>query len=421
MSTIDVSSSDRVSDASGRVPGETCPRCHTTQPWGESSWCPNCSYYPVVDGSAGGTASWADSLPDIPHEEIEDDRSALEAIPVWFWAMLGGVVGITAFSVVIRVMFPEDDSPRGIIALIQLSVGLISMLIAHIMVSKFALANDRRLNLNDVLLSWFNVWQPTIDRLPGTCRLVLAMAWGGFAVLTAVTIIGGIDYSAPFRVHKDPPKLKPMEMIGAMAAAAKAQSGDEAVSMEEAMADLQAQMADVEQAADVNGDGGPAKSMEEALDELGSMDQQLDSLTATALEDLEKANADEADKAELTYTLNCYIYGVKTDDKNVPKEFLFAANTKGKEQHVCSIKTEDLPRQEFRIIAVQLSTAIESKTEVETTHKAVWVKPVVTCRIAFKDITEVGEFKEPEFEARVIRQRGVTESNEPKVRTKTRD
>ena len=112
------------------VPGETCPRCHTTQDWGQSSWCPNCSYYPVVDGNAGAT-SWADDLPDMPQEEVADDRSALASIPVWFWVMLGGIVGITAVSVTVRLMFPDEHSPRGLIALLQLATGMVTVAVAH--------------------------------------------------------------------------------------------------------------------------------------------------------------------------------------------------------------------------------------------------------------------------------------------------
>ena len=300
----------------GAVPGETCPRCHTTEPWGESSWCPRCSYYPVVDGSAGGGVSWADDLPDTPAEVVGDDRSALESIPLWFWGMLAGIVGLGAFSVTIRVMFPDEESPRGLIALAQLTIGFVTVLVAHGIASKYALANDRRLNFNDVLLSWFNVWQPTISRLPSTCRQVLAVAWGGFAMLTAVLIIGGIDYSAPFRTHQKP-DVKPMQMIGKVAAAAKAQAGNaEPASMQEALADLQDEVSAMEEA--TGADGAP-KSMEDALNELGNVEEDL--------EDFKGLDEEDAAEALQTYTMHAWIYGVETNSKNVPVAFLFAANS----------------------------------------------------------------------------------------------
>ncbi len=390
------------------VAGETCPRCHTTQAWGESSWCPNCSYYPVVDGTGGGESAWADDLPDLPVEEVEDTRSPLQSIPIWFWGMLGGVVGITAFSVTIRLLFPEDDGPRGMIALSQLSIGFVSMIIAHGIASRDALKTDRRLNINDVALSWFSVWQPSIAQLPNTCRRLLAMAWGAFAVMTAVTIIGGIDYSAPFRDHKGP-DVKPMKLIGTVAAAAKAQAGKEPpANMAEALNELQSEVAAVQEASNMQAaDAGP-KSMEYALAELGDMDEQLTGLGDL---DLENLDTDAAIEEMQSITISCFIYGVETDSSNVPKAFLFAANTQGSDQHVARILTKDLAREDFRTIAVQLYTAIQRTPEIPTTTKAVWVKPIVTCRLSCFGFTELGELKEPKFEAIVVTQRGIRSSN----------
>ena len=101
------------------VPGETCPRCHTTSSWGENSWCPDCGYYPIVDAGAAKGESWSDRLPEVP-KEAEDTRTALESIPMWFWGMIAGIVGITLFSVAIRVCLPgeEGESVRGTITLV---------------------------------------------------------------------------------------------------------------------------------------------------------------------------------------------------------------------------------------------------------------------------------------------------------------
>lgn len=342
--------------------------------------------------------SWADDLPDMPAEQEDEELSALASIPGWFWGMLGGVVGITGFSMTVRIMLPDDDSPRGIIALTQLAVGLISMITAHGLAARFAMKHDRRLNLTDIMLSWFNIWQPTIAELPGTCRRVLAMAWGGFAVLTAVTLIGGIDYSAPFRVH-NAPKVKPMKLIGAVAAAARAQAGKDAESIGEAIGDLQSEVAAMEEA--TGQQGGPPKAMEDALAELGNMDDQLNQFKdAGSGPDSDEKNEDEAG------TLQCFIYGVETDDRNVPTAFLFAASRKGSDRHVAVIKTSDLPEEDFRTIAVRLYPAVRREPVIETKRQAVWVEPIVSCRLAHKGSAENGELKEPKFEAILVQQKG---------------
>lgn len=393
-----VMSTLHVPPPSSPVPGETCPRCHTTQDWGQSSWCPNCSFYPVVDGSSGGQSSWADTLPDLPADEQIDDRSALESIPVWFWGMLAGIVGVTGFSMTIRMMFPDEDSPRGSIALVQLSVGFISMMVAHGVASRYALKSDRRLNFNDVLLSWFNVWQPTIADLPGTCRRVLGMVWGGFAVLTAVTIIGGIDYSAPFRTHSAP-KVKPMQMIGAVATTAKAQAEEEPpADMAEALNDLQSEVNEMEEAARQQAAAGP-KTMAEALSELGEVDETL------ALAAGEETQTEDATEPQ-TLSLDCFVYGVETDERNVPKAFLFAANTSGADQHVARILTADLPKEDFRTMAVQLYTAIRKQPVVRTDLQAVWVAPIVSCRLTGTGLTDDGQLRDPRFDMILVNQPG---------------
>ena len=80
MSTTELESQE-VQTTTDSTAAETCPRCHTTQPWGQASWCPCCGYYPAVDGAAAGGASWADALPEAPQEQEADDRTAMESIP----------------------------------------------------------------------------------------------------------------------------------------------------------------------------------------------------------------------------------------------------------------------------------------------------------------------------------------------------
>ncbi len=332
------------------------------------SWCPDCGYYPVVDRSANDGKSWADNLPDVP-QETDDNRTALQSIPAWFWAMLGGIIAIAVFSATIRLTYPSDDGPRGTFALVQLLLGFFSMLFAHIIASKYAMKNDRRMNSNDVLLSWFNVWQPTITALPYTCKRIWAFVWGGIAMMTAVTIIGGIDYSAPFRTH-EAPKLKPPSVLKTVANAAKAGANKNA-------------------------------SMEEALKELGNTEDKLEGLKDLGAERL--LNGEESAARRM---IECFIYGVVTDDKNIPVSFLYGANTQGQDQHVAEIEAKDLPRDKLRIIAVRLFKEVQKKPYIPAERKAVWVAPSIRCRLSFVAYAENGELTEPKFDALVVNQRG---------------
>ena len=334
----------------------------------------------------------------LPQGEEYDDRTALESIPAWFWAMLGGIVGIAGFSVYIRLNYPEETGPRGTIALVQLSLGFVSMIVAHLISSKYAMKHDRRMNFNDVLLSWFNVWQPTISALPNTCKRVWAFVWGAVGILTAVTVIGGIDYSAPFRTH-EAPKVKPLSVVGAVASAARAGAKD--ASMQEAMSDMKSQ---VDQAAAAAGEegAGVSKNMEDALNDLGNMEDQLNGLETDDL--LNGRNVERK-------SVECFIYGVITDDKNVPTSFLFAANTLGKEQHVAELETKDIPKDKLRTVAMRLYKEVRKAPVIASERKAVWVNPEVKCSLSFVDYAENGELTDPKFDTIVVNQPGRFDSS----------
>ncbi len=401
MTVAESAAPGRVLAETVSTPAETCPRCHTTEPWGESSWCPRCNYYPVVDRGMADGKSWQDDLPELPQEEEIDDRSALASIPIWFWVMLAGVVSITAFSVAIRSIFPDEDSPRGLIAIGQLVLGALTVLSAHLMAARYALKNDRRLNFNDILLCWFNIWQPTIARLPEACKRIQAMIWGIVAVLTAVTIIGGIDYSAPFRTHAAP-KVKPLKLIGSVAAAAKAQGSESGpVTMDEALADLQSEVNAMSEAGLQDAMNGGMSTMEDALKEISDMPSQLSGMNDVSIEDISKG----------VKTFNCFIYGVETDKTNTPVALLFAMKVGNEDQHVARLETKNVPHLDLRDIVAELSTAIQEESVVATSYEALWVAPVVTCRLAFDGLTDDGELIDVKFEAIIIRQRGLYDTD----------
>ncbi len=401
MTVAESPSTRQVRSEATAFAGETCPKCHSTEPWGESSWCPKCNYYPMVDNGVADGRSWADDLPDLPEEEQLDDRSALQSIPVWFWVMLGGVSTITIFSVTIRTIYPEVDSPRGLIALAQLVLGAMTMLVAHLCAARFALKNDRRLNFNDVILCWFNIWQPTIARLPATCKRVQAMVCGMVAVFTAVMIIGGIDYSAPFRTDASPKKISPSKLIGAVTAAANAQAGKKnPASMQEALSELQQEVANMEEAAGIT-DGGPM-TMEQALNELVNLPDQLSEM---------KGLTD--DQIDPTFeTFNCFVYGVETNEFNAPTALLFAMKVGRRNRHVARLETSEIPRTDLRTIIRKIGASVLKKPAAETSFDAVWVAPVVSVRLAFDGLTEDGNLDNVEFEAILVRQRGVFDSDQ---------
>ena len=403
-------------------PQETCPRCHTVTEWGENSWCPDCGYYPVVDGTQAEGTSWADGLPDAPEEEF-DDRSALASIPMWFWLMIAGIIGIALSSVWIRHSLADQETLRGRIALGQLGVGMLIVMIAHGLAAKFAMAGDRRISIPDIFLSWFNVWQPTIGKLPHTCRRLLAVVWGMLACLTAVTIIGGIDYGYPFRDHKGV-ELRPMDVANAVASAAKAQAkknGQEGKSLEEAI-----QGDDLAMTASAAEAG--AMSMEDAVMQMGEMDQKLlneiDAPTAGGTSSPEKSESllasklDElpADKDGIR-TVTGSLYGVLTKQRNVPVALLFAVKFEDKWIHLSRVTQKGIPSKTFRRIIQKLNGKVTKGPFVDlatvpdpapNTRQA-WVRFHVDCSLKFTRM-ENGELANVRVHSILINQPGVLSS-----------
>lgn len=407
---------------------ETCPRCHTTQDWGHSSWCPVCSYYPVADEGAADGRSWADDLPEVEQEEQLDDRHPLLAIPGWFWIMMGGILGIVVFSVSILLAFPEEDGPRGTIALIQLAVGFASFAVAHGLACKKAFALDRRLNPMDILLGWVLIWQPAVQELPKSSRRIWGLVWGVVGMLTAVTIIGGIDYSAPFRAHTESPlkDVNPLKAVGAVAKVAAASIPEDAnqpASMEDALGKMTDEFEEsgLVDAGMLDQNGQPA-SMEDALggftEEVGATGV-LDAVTGMtkdgkAAELLDAAKSGELSTEDVAGTffdqpqqVEAWVYGIEIDAKRMPTAFLFAAEVDGEDRHVARVETKSLPRDKFRSIALKLQKAVQKTPAIPTERKAIWVKQLVWCELETPGYDENNEMIDPSFNAVIIHQRGI--------------
>ena len=157
--------------------------------------------------------------------------------------------------------------------------------------------------------------------------------------------------------------------------------------------------------------GGPGMSMEDALNELGDVEGELNEMSDALAGAADLAlngglTAEDLDQSKIR-TLDCFIYGVVTDQKNIPTGFLFAANTRGADQHVAEIDAKDLPKDIFRKIAVRLYKETQKQPEIPSERDAIWVKPVVSCRLEFRGYLENGELNKAKFDAMILRQPGL--------------
>ncbi|MEZ6061847.1 MAG: hypothetical protein R3C19_15990 [Planctomycetaceae bacterium] len=354
---------------------QVCPRCQSVESWGLSSWCPTCGYYPSVDKNAMKDTTWKERI--VSEEEEEAARpSGFQAVPVWFWLLMTGVGVIIISGLIIHATWPSADGPRGTIALAELILGLVSFLIGHGIASYHAMKVDPRVNMADVLISWFNVWQNTIADLPASCPRVFGIIWGLCSMFTAVVVIGGIDYSAPFRVEGAPNRSpSASQVIGAVADTARAQA-DENLTMDESL---------------------------RQLDDPDSMTAGAAALNRGMLQ-----NPAEEDLGTKRFAdkMHCVVYGLRTDSRNVPNALLFAGNTIGSDQHIATISADDMPRDDFFKIVTRLQSSTRKKPVVQSPINAVWVEPGVMCRLTYDSVAGNGELVNPQFGGVIVNQPG---------------
>lgn len=358
------------------VPGETCPRCHTTESWGTDSWCPNCGFYPSIDAEGINDTSWQDHMP--VEEEESPPGNLLAELPVWFWIMMGGITGILFLGLAIRIQAAEQESVRGIIALSTLAGALAAIAAAHVVACIDAIKNDRRIRPMDAVISWFVIWQPTITQLPATRGRIWTMSWGVTGVVTAILIIGGIDYNAPFRTDA-PVKTKPFgnKVIQTVSGAAKAAGQNNGpASMEEALTQLS------------------DPDMMTGSDVPGSIDDAVSNLASAADSQSAPGDAEQTRKSIL-----CVVYGMTTDQQNAPAGFLFAGKSRNEFQHIALIHARSLPTDEYQRLSARLSRNIRATPAIPTEHDAVWVDPVLVCKIRYVRLNEDGTVSGAEFDS----------------------
>jgi hypothetical protein len=212
-----------------QTPG--CAHCGSLDSWGASSWCPRCGYYPKL-GRAG----------EIVEEEVAQEIKLLDVIPTWFWQGLAGVVAIIGMTIGLEYLVGSSLGFLSLASLIQLSFGLILMLVAHVSAYFSGLRDHNEVGIKGFLLYPPDVWWPVFRKLPSTSNLVLNLAWGLVASVSALSILGPIqlgEIQKEIEARQKKPKATPMQMIlGAasqMAGPAKPATSGGSESIDDAM------------------------------------------------------------------------------------------------------------------------------------------------------------------------------------------
>ena len=358
-----------------------CQRCQTAQNWKGASWCPTCGYYPFADSDALQDDSWKKFVPESVVNPVEEDGDFLQSLPVWCRIMAGGIAAIPVFGLLIRILFPETH-PRGLIALVVLAAGLVTILGSHACAVRQALREDKRIRLIDAFISWLCVWQPTFRELPKTCKRTWAFAWGVAAVVTATTVIGGINYSAPFQTELPLPervrvvrgrRINWSQEAGKAFVQAATKGGTHEIYIDEIMGD------DAVAAA-----GNNEMAMKQAV---AAMAAQA-GVSAAQMEDVKKQIEQMVTTSLEKEPIEAIIYGV-VYTKGVATSFLFAGRIEGKYCHVAEIYGDEMSPASYRRITSRLKDQIQEHPAIPATRDdAKWVRPILLCRLRYTKMND---------------------------------
>ncbi|MBT6154268.1 MAG: hypothetical protein HOK71_13040 [Planctomycetaceae bacterium] len=274
-----------------------------------------------------------------------------EAIPTWAWVLIFGVVGIVAGSVAVRLSF--SGSPRLLAGwgVAQIAIAEFTSLVAHVLALIHASSKSDRYSPFDLLMKPLALWRPTFSTLPKSAWRVWMFAWGQTAMICAVLIIGGLNFSALFD-DWGVKKNSSANLVQAIADQARENGEDE-------------------------------ESLEDALNK-----------TATAGDDI-------APKEELLPVedpiVECLIFGYRKNLEEKPTALLLATIVKGRMKYVGMISVVGIPDEAMQTLTERMPNLTQKNPFIKCRFKAVWLRPQLMCEVEYKEWTRSNQLLKPKF------------------------
>ena len=296
-----------------------CPGCGSTTPWGMSSWCPECGYYPAISSQA---------VNEVQEEKVDDDETEPPQQWPFFKKLNVGIFAIFVFTMLVRQFYFYADADRGLWTLIQAVAGIVTAGTAQVITTIYASKENHSYSLSSAIINPFDVWGPSFENGVWQNRLC-ALIWGVTATVLAFAMIGGLTEGHFFKAFKrNKAEFNIVEEI--VRATETSEAGDEE-----------------------DQDANPGL---EGLEEL----------------------QEEADKKEV---LSCAIYGFMTSGGEDITRVLLAAEKEGVVQHVGILTAEQLGQEKTAALNNIFKTLEMPSTEVKTSFVAQWVEPSFTIAV----------------------------------------
>ena len=373
--------------------GEDCPQCGSDTPWGRSSWCPDCGYFPKAGFAGTG----------VVEEDNGPPPTLLSVIPAWVLPTLVGVIAIFISSVVTRFVF-HDPLQRSLVAITQLLVFTAMAFAVHSRASFLAMKTGK---------SWMafvnpgETWASVLTRMPSTRSLILLLGCS-FSGMGSSFLIGldvDIVAEAIREEVKNNPKVTFADIVGAMTKmTSKAFGGQKknlAMSAFGSLINVTGQM---------SGGGGGEGGLESANGDLGGTASMLtdggssggsggtsggSSSSAVVTKSVSKSagtstpsdatpppeDAKPTD-SKIKGTYDYWIYGYTTNPNGELRSLLLATiGGTGKLRFSQKLGIEGFSSKQLAQITEQLKPYRANSAAVTSPYGGKWVKPVAKCRV----------------------------------------
>jgi len=338
------------SQSSQSQPG--CPECGTQEPWGLSSWCPKCGYYPALGKCVGQPEQQADV------ETKSEPQTIWELIPEWGWVLALGVIGALGLSVAGRFL-TQNPAELCLWTLTQASVGALMFLIGHCIAYLYAISKSVEFGMLSIVLNPFKIWRPTISRFPaGVWKLDMAV-WGVTLTVGALAIVGGFEFNSLFN-DWGVRKTANVNLVSSIVDQAKQHEGDGAEDLEGALNDFA---------------GGSEEDIKEKLTE-------SEGLTGTLPE------------------FDCLVVGYTTLSDGRIESVLLASSFNKRLVYAGKINATDIPAEVLEAWQQRLPKLEQFApfVKVKANGPTTWIKPKITVNVASKGWSETNlELVKPQF------------------------
>jgi hypothetical protein len=339
-----------------------CPRCNSRLVNPDTlGWCPKCGYCRSLEEGASKVPPSAEPAPHNPSPMgIVEFCQLLAKVPTWSKVLLAGSAALALFSLAANLFLPSESFPRALVSTLQLGLGLLCLLAAHVWALILIAPGDDQLSIKDVILC-NRLWALTLRRLPEMRKQVWLGGWGISAAVWSILLIGGFSF---WTQYYKPKRVADKNLVQAINEAGK--------------------------------DKGKDKSLEDAVKEFADS------------QDLTKKKNEEKDKnlpkVDKRATVHCVVIGYQMEDEKTLSGLVVATLNNDKLNYAGIVRRGFTPAASTELLErlgpLGRSTPFIPGLEVS----AIWVKPEVLCEVHQSGYDEIGHLKDPNYKGLLQRE-----------------